>query len=210
MTVTRRTGWLVLGLALLGGVTACGDSTDPQTAPTTSAELTSTAQASSAADATAWAGGVCAAADDLETSLDDLGSSLQVDLGSGQDLSDQIGAQVQEQVDAVADAAGELAAAVVSIPSEADPDVAATAEQLEADREAVQASVDALRAAAGELVDAQDAAALVDGVAGIAAQLALVRLDAATFADSLRTAADQGSSAVRAAFLDAPACDGRF
>jgi hypothetical protein len=210
--VMARPAWTALALALAATMSGCGTSEDTVADATVSPEaaVTPDAAAPGATDAVAWADGVCTAADDLESSLDSLGSSLEVDLGSAPQVRAQIAEQVQGQVDVVRDDVRALASAVAAVPEESDPDVVAAAEDLEADRQALEGSVGALRDAAEQLTDATDAASTVEGVGAVVAQFTVVRLDAATFADSLESAADQGATSVRAAFVDAAGCNGRF
>jgi hypothetical protein len=210
MSLGRVPTSLALGFLLLGGLTACGGTDTNEPEATAESTATSSPDSVSSGDATAWAGAVCSAADDVESSLDALGTSLQVDLGSGTNLADQVVPQIESQVSVVGDSVSQLATAVAAVPADADPELSEAAADLDADRQALQASVDDLRAAADEVTAASGGAAVVEGVRGVAAQLALVRLDAVTFADSLRTTAEQGSTAVRAAFVDAPECDRRL
>lgn len=216
MSNTRAPAGVALGLVVLLGLTACGGSTaDDDAAPTgpsgatASADATGSTDAMSSTDATAWAGAVCVAADDVEASLDALGTSVQVDIGSGTNLADQVVPQIESQVGDVGDSVSQLAATVASVPQGTDPELSAAADDLDVDRQALEGSLDGLRAAAGSLSEASGGAAVVDGVRAVATQLALVRLDAVTFADSLRTTAQQGSTAVRTAFAEAPSCEGR-
>jgi hypothetical protein len=185
-----RSVWPIVVIAVAVGLSGCGG-----------AEETG---------AVAWAGGVCSAADGVEQSLDALGESLEVDLGSDEQVVDQLGPQVEAQADDVRDAVESLTSALSAVPESADPDVAAAADELQADRQSLEDSVTALREAASTLSEASDVASLARGVATVGAQFAVVRLDAETFADSLRSTVEQGTTAVRAAFADAPECDSRL
>jgi phage-related minor tail protein len=177
--------------------------------PLATAQPTQSPDGTTSTDAVAWAGGVCSAADGVEQSLDALGESLEVDLGSDEQVVDQLGPQVEAQADDVRGAVESLTSALSAVPESADPDVAAAADELQADRQSLEDSVTALREAASTLSEASDAASLARGVATVGAQFAVVRLDAETFADSLRSTAEQGTTAVKAAFVDAPECDDR-
>jgi len=189
-------------MIIAAGLSGCGGSAGTGSESTPSLE-------GSTSDAASWAGGVCSAADGLEQSLDALGASLEVDLGSDQAVVEQIGSQVQQQADNVRDEVEALTSALTDVPEDADPELAAAAEDLQADRQSLEESVAGLRDAASGLAEATDAASLARGVAAVAAQLAVVQRDAATFADAIETTAEEGATAVRAAFVDAPECDNR-
>jgi hypothetical protein len=205
--------WPVAVIVLAVGLGGCGGTAqtgaEPTQSPLATAPATPSSDGTTSSDAVAWAGGVCSAADGLEQSLDALGASLEVDLGSDQQLVDQLGPQVEAQAEDVRAAVETLTSALTAVPEPADPDVVAAAEELQAERQSLQDSVAALQEAAATLGAASDTASLVQGVAAAVAQLAVVRLDAATFADGLQSAAEQGATAVRAAFVDAPECDSR-
>jgi hypothetical protein len=228
-TRTRVLVAVVTGLAMLGALTACGvsgtdDSVSPETAspePADSGDHTATDAASpdepptdpsaapdGNAEATQWVGDICAAANDLERSLNDLGTSIRVDIGTTTDLSEKVVPPIESKVAEVAGSVSELADAIDAVPVGADPELSAAADDLEANRRALEGSVDGLRQAAGDLKGALSGPELVQGAAAVATEFAVVRLDAVSFADSLRATAKQGSDTVRAAFGDAPSCTG--
>lgn len=205
----RATSGLLVALAV--AISACGGTDETGDAPTQAATPTptETGDASTSADAVAWAGGVCSATDALEQSLDALGTSLEVDLGSDEKVVDQLGPQVQAQADAVRADAAALTSALTALPDPADPDLEAAAQELQSDQQSLEESAAGLRDAASGLSEATDAASLAQGVAAVAAQFTIVQLDARTFADTIQTTAEQGAAAARAAFVEAPECDNR-
>jgi hypothetical protein len=192
---------LALVLASAGG---CGGGSEEQpaatSAPATAAEGDGTA---SGAD---WADGVCAATLDLQASVDELGQSIQVDVGSGQAALDQLKEQVAAQAAAVTADAEALGDALRAVPEQADPDVAAAAADLQADREALGESVDNLGAAVTDLAAAADASSAIQALPAVAEQLVATRLQATAVQGSLQELSTTGSEAARASIADADAC----
>jgi hypothetical protein len=165
-----------------------------------------TAEGDGTASGADWADGVCAATLDLQASVDELGQSIQVDVGSGQAALDQLKEQVGAQAQSVAADAEALGDALRAVPEEADPDLAAAAADLQADREALADSVDDLRAAVSDLTAAADASSVVQALPAVAEQLVATRLQAAAVQGSLQELSTTGSQVVRASIADADAC----
>lgn len=166
-------------------------------------------ESASTAGLTDWADGVCSAADAVEASLDDIGSSLEVDLGSSDAVRDQLGEQVRTQAEAARDDVRDLAAAISSVPTGSDAEVEAAVAQLQEDQQTLQESIDELRVTASGLADAENVGALASEIGAVGAGLAQTRTDAAAFAAGLRALAETGSESIRAAIAEAPACSAR-
>lgn len=191
----RPTRVMIMVLVGAFGLWACGGGSD---------EPTETGAAASSA--TDWADGICMAMADVESSVDDLGTSLEIDLGSAGEVLGQVKDQVAAQADAVAADVKVLADAVTSLPVDPDPEVASAAADLQESQTALSSSVDALRAATAEVTAAETGAQLVAAVPGVTQQLALVRADATGFRASVQELATAGSETARAAFADADSC----
>ncbi len=206
---TMTTGIRLLVIAALASVAiaGCSSSSEDTTAGgAASASSTASAPASAAAgSSTEWADGICSSASQLRTSLDALGSSLKVDLGSGDalaQLKDQVGAQMQ----VIAADLAQLSDAVTAVPEDASPEVQAAADQIRTDRDAVGEAVDGLQASAAQIGSAQDLRSGASAVTATAAQLATTTSAAATLFGDLGDLASSGSDAVRSAFAEAPSC----
>jgi signal transduction histidine kinase len=182
----------VLALAACGS----GTSSEPTTAPATSAEALD--------DTTAWADGICTSLVDVRTAVDGIGEGLQINPLDGSGALDDAKSQISTQVDAVRAAVADVRAAVADAPD--DPEVqAAKAELVDA--------LDALDAAQAELATQAEAAASADSVAAFvaAAAGAVTALQGAgsAISDVYSTATGGASEVrgeVRGAFESAPAC----
>jgi hypothetical protein len=209
-SLTPARAWLVgavLAALLVAGCGGDADESDAAATPTATTGAVSPTP-TGGSDATAWADGVCQATTDLETSLDALGSGLQVEVGSG-GATDQLREQLRTQVETVRGDTEALGDALTAVPTDADPDTAAAAAQLEQDRAALQQSVAELSTSAGALADAGNAATLAATLADLGADLAAVRVAATSFATSLRALASSSATSVQSAFASAPACAAR-
>jgi hypothetical protein len=205
--VTRSVaGTALLALALV--ISACGGASDTsaESTPTPTPQPTATG---SATDAVAWADGVCTATDDLQGSIDAIGSSLQVDITGGGDALTQLRDQLGEQVQGVQDDASALASAIADVPAGGDEQLAAARDDLEASRAALQTSVQTLTSSIQDLTQASGAAELSTGVAAVTAAYVGARADAGAFATSLQAVASAGGDTVQGAFEDAPSCAAR-
>lgn len=191
--------------ALLG--TACGG--EDAATPTQTSPAVSQGAGDATTDGTAWAGGVCTAADELQGSVDALGSSLQVDITGEGDALTQLREQLTGQAQAVREDASALAAAVADLPAGAsDPDLLAARDDLEQSRDDLQGAVDDLSASIDALATATGAAELATGVAQVTTDFVAARAALTAFAASVQQVAEAGDEAVREAFDQAPACAG--
>ncbi|HUV48624.1 MAG TPA: hypothetical protein VMX11_06565 [Actinomycetes bacterium] len=152
-----------------------------------------------------WAGGVCSAMTDLESSLDELGEGLDISLGSG-DAVDQLKAQVGEQADSVQADLEALAAAASDVPDDAGDDIRAEAADLEAQRADLEASVVPVETAAAAVADASSVSELATSVAAASSAVQVAVDDFTAYAASLESAAASDAESVKAAFGDAPEC----
>jgi predicted nucleic acid-binding Zn-ribbon protein len=162
----------------------------------------STPEASAGAS---WAGGVCSAMTDLETSLKALGQGLDVSVGSGDDV-EQLKTQVGEQVDAVKADLDALASAASDVPADASSDVTAEASELQTQRADLEASVGDVEAAISAVADADSAPALATSVASATTAVRTANDDLVAYVSSLESAASSGADSVQAAFDQAPEC----
>jgi hypothetical protein len=188
-------------------VVAAGCGGDDTGAPETTTPPAGEAATDSAGDAVAWADSVCVAADDLRSSVDALGTSLQVDITGEGDALTQLRDQLVDQVQAVTDDTTALAEALAAVPAGPDdPDLLAARDDLEGSREDLQVAVDELATSVQSLSESAGAADLVSGVAEVTTAFVAVQAGLSAFAEDVAQVADAGGQAVRAAFEQAPAC----
>jgi hypothetical protein len=199
-------GTTLLALALVLSACGGGSDTGAQTTPTPTAQSTATASAS---DPVAWADGVCTATDDLQASLDAIGSSLQVNITGNGDAITQVRDQLAQQVKGVQDDASALASAVADVPTGSDPQLTAARDDLEQSRTALQTSLQTLATSIQDLTQASGAAELTSGLAAVTAAYVAAKADAGAFATSLQAVASAGGDTVQSAFADAPSCAAR-
>jgi prephenate dehydratase len=166
-----------------------------------------TAATESASDAVAWAGGVCEAADALRTSIDDVGSSLEVDITGEGDALEQVRDQLAEQVQVVGQDVTELTSALAAVPTTAeDEDVVAARDDLQQSRDDLQAAVDELSASVEVVQDAAGAGELAGALAQATTAFVATRAALTAFADDVQAVSQAGGDAARAAFEQAPSC----
>jgi uncharacterized protein (DUF885 family) len=203
-----RTTGAVLAVTAMLLLSACGgssDSTDTSASP--SASVPSPGQ--TPADATAWAGGICTQADELDAAIAALGQGLDVNVtGDGGGL-DAIKEQLKTQAQAVATEADDLVTSVTTPPADASPEVQAAIDQLQESKNALDASVDKLRSTAESAASSDGLAGLVSGISAMGVDLAATTAAAKTFAGSVTALAQTGGDSVKAAFAAAPACADR-
>ncbi len=178
-------------IALVLGLAACS-----------SDDEASTPEASAGAS---WAGGVCSAMTDLESSLKDLGQGLDVSVGSG-DAVEQFKTQAGEQADAVKADLDALASAASDVPADASADVSAEAAELRSQRADLEASVSVVETAISAVADADSAPALATLVASATSAVKVAADEFSSYASSLESAASSGADSVQAAFDQAPEC----
>lgn len=201
MTRTAVALTAMLALTLAGCSQASED--DPVPTPTP----TATEQAGDSESAgTQWAEGVCVATSDLQASIDQLGTSVEIDPTSLSDALDQVRDQVSTQAEAVTMDVEALGEAVTAVPDDLDPTVAAAAEDLQSDRQALADAVNDLQAAVAGLTGADDAVAAARELPGVVEALAVTRVQATALRGSLQELSTAGSDALRAAFANADAC----
>jgi uncharacterized protein (DUF885 family) len=204
-----RTTGAVLAVTAMLVLSACGGSTDSaDTSPSPSASVPSPGQ--TPADATAWAGGICTQADELDAAIAALGQGLDVNVtGDGAGL-DAIKEQLRTQAQAVATEADALVTSVTTPPADASPEVQAAIDQLQESKNALDASVDKLRTTAESAASSDGLAGVVAGISAVGVDLAATTAAAKTFAGSVDALAKAGSDSVKAAFAAAPACANRL
>jgi len=182
----------VLALAACGS----GSSSEPTTAPATSAEALD--------DTTAWADGICTSLMDVRTAVDGIGEGLQINPLDGSGALDDAKSQISTQVDAVGTAVADVRAAVADAPD--DPEVQAAKAELEDSLDALDAAREELATQAGAAASADSVTAFVAAAAGA---LTAVQSAGSAISDVYTTATGGASEArgeVRAAFESAPAC----
>jgi uncharacterized protein (DUF885 family) len=204
-----RTTSAVLAVTAMLLLSACGGSTDAtDTSPSPSASVPSPGE--TPADATAWAGGICTQADELDAAIAALGQGLEVDVtGDGAGL-DAVKEQLRTQAQAVATEAEALATSVTTPPADASPEVQAAIQQLQESKNALDSSVDKLRTTAESAASSEGLAGVVAGISAIGVDLAATTAAAKTFAGSVTALAQTGSDQVKAAFQAAPSCADRI
>lgn len=193
-----------VGLLALAALTACGTTSDNASETITASSPAASSPAAS--DAVAWAGGVCQRADELQASVDALGSSISVDPGSDGTALDQIKEQLQPQVEAVKGDVVDLAGALAAVPAGSDPAVAAAAEGLTAAKTTLESSADALKTAAQTFQDAEGVANRVLALKEVGTAFGTVKTDAAAFTTALKGVGTSTEAAVKDAFAQAPEC----
>ena len=186
-------------IAVVALLTGCSGSTTATTTPSTSPSPTvssaSTTGSSPTAEQTAWAGQVCTAAATVKKDAQGLASAAT----SGGDVE----AKLRSQMAVITASANTLATTVTAVPlgSESDPGLAgvkAAADQFKASVTAAEESVTALEGKTG-LAKAQGLATVAS-----AASTALSKLGATT--QAIKSAAQNGKSALEQAFAAAPSC----
>ncbi len=117
-----RTPWapIALGAAAIMALAACGGD-DPEAAATVTPSAVSTASSAAPAltleeEQALWAGQVCRSRDRLAEQVGSLGQNLAFDLGLDASVLDQLDRQLRLQVLAVASAANDLGAVLVTVP----------------------------------------------------------------------------------------------
>jgi hypothetical protein len=203
--ISRTTVPVLLSL-VLAAVGGCGGADDDLSATTGTPATTSQETSEGTADGADWADGICAATLDVQVSIDELGTSIQVDVGSGTAALEQVKQQVAVRAEALAADVEALADAVRALPDPPDPDLTAAAQDLEDDRQALSAAVGDLRAAVSDATAAEDAASFLQAVPAVAEQLAVTRLQATALRGGLQELATVGSETVRASIAEADAC----
>lgn len=153
-----------------------------------------------------WAEGICVAVEEVEASLQALGSSLEIDQESDADAIEQVQEQVEEQTDALVSNVEDLGTAVRDVPMEADPEVTTAADELEQEGAALDDSVVDLQDAASTLTDAENVPDAAAAVADTATQLSATVDQAEAFASSVQSLASEGQGSVQEAFAEAPTC----
>jgi hypothetical protein len=201
----RGTLTVTAALAVLGLVAAgCGGS-DSEADATSAAEPTAATE--SVSDAVAWADGVCEAADALRTSIDDVGSSLEVDITGEGDALEQVRDQLADQVQVVGQDATDLASALADVPAAAeDEDLVAARDDLQQSRDDLQAAVDELSTAVEVVADAAGAGELAGSLAQATTAFVATQTALTAFADDVQAVSEAGGDAARAAFEQAPSC----
>lgn len=182
----------VLALAACGS----GTSSEPPTAPATSAE--------SLDDTTAWADGICTSLAEVRTAVDGIGEGLQINPLDGSGALDDAKSQISTQVDAVGAAVADVRTAVADAPD--DPEAQAAKAELEDALDALQVAQDELATQAGAAASADSVTAFVAAAAGA---LTAVQGAGSAISDVYTTATGGASTAggeVRTAFQSAPAC----
>jgi hypothetical protein len=198
MTTSRATtSYAVAALLALSALTACGSS-GTGTGTTTPTPTPSTV---------AWAQGVCTSATDLKTSVEALGTSLSVDIGSGTSVLDQLKDQLGPQVDAVKTDVADLSSAIGAVPAGSDPSVQAAADQLAAARAALESSAAGIQTAAAGFQSASGLADRLTALKDVVSAAGAAKDDVAGLATALQGVAQSGSDAAKDAFAQAPACE---
>jgi uncharacterized protein (DUF885 family) len=208
-----RTTGAALAVTAMLVLSACGgSSTDsPSSSPSVSSPSASVpSPGETPADATAWAGGICTQADELDAAIAALGQGLEVNVtGDGAGL-DAVKEQLRTQAETVASATEDLVTSVTTAPADASPEVQAAIAQLDESKNALDASVDKLRGTSESAASSEGLAGVVAGISAIGVDLAATSAAAKTFAGSVTALAQTSSDSVKAAFAAAPTCADRI
>jgi hypothetical protein len=194
---------VVIALSSAVLITGCGDSGSSSGSGSGGSTPTPTPTQNAAV---AWADGVCSASTRLTDAVREVGAALQVDPSSSATSLDQARAQVRDRVTAVQQAVASLDSAISAMPAGADPQLAATRQQLQTASQRARSAIDQLGAAARQVADAETATEMAAGVVTLKAALTGTANDLATYREALRNTVNGAGQAVRDAFGAAPAC----
>ena len=198
MTTTRATAsYAVAALLALSALTACGSS----------GSGSDTATPTPTPSGVAWAQDVCSSATELKGSVEALGTSLSVDVGSGTSVLDQLKEQLGPQVDAVKADVGDLSTAIGAVPTGSDPGVQAAAAELASAKAALESSASAVQTAAQGFQSANGVVDRVAALGDVVTAAGTAKDDVASLATALKGVASSGSDSAKEAFAQAPACE---
>jgi hypothetical protein len=195
-----------LALMILAIATACGGANESATStPSPTATSSPSPAATPSGIGAQWAESVCAAANDVRSSLDAIGSDLTVDVSADASALDQVKAKLRTQAAEARTSITDLRTAIGTIPADAQG-AAELKNSLGAARSDLEEKVQTVSEGVAETTAATSVRDFVPAAAQTVEAVREAKLSANAFLTTAKQAASTAGGELKASFDSAQSC----